>query len=681
MPSLATSTPDYARHLEHVGSHWSLDAIWTTAWEDVSRFELLPGCPLKDDKWVLPSQWSGPAYRAGYMRALDFTKAVPEGWGRAEDRTEMHLRRLKRLAVLLFTQTLRISDQVRKPPQPGTWLNKMKRLLRVAREAVVLAPESASTATGCPDLGTTFLHLSVKQVRELEVTNRFFFQMDAARLNAMLRHRYFGDWPAVDVASSHESRTKETWQPFSDEFTALIGQAAIWVTEALGPDILRLWAPIKEIRESRMKSSHPRKARASMKAVIDEFLSSKSKDDRDFRFHFRVRTSEFGGNNGRTLTDWGDIEPISVGRLAELLQSAHAIIICLSCGMRQGELVSLPRECLQQSEGGNLLRGYTYKLAEASEERHWPLPGIAVKAIHQQQRLATLLDPQGQFLFASFTRSSNRPSEREMLKFDPKTFCRLVFTKDGQPLSYFCEGSIHTHRFRKTVARLAALSLVGANQTLFDILGHRDPEMTLNYILADPDLQGEMRKIAREAVLLMAKEAVNDADNNGGPASDAVRELKQRFKARSAEAEMDETSLMSVAKILSQDGRVILAKKNVLCTKALNQAGPCNKKIGNPDVGNCQIDCLHRLELAAAKHDHHHALLQALESYDQSEGMMRVWWQGQVITHLLPFEDLAKEMMNDERVAALVAEIRDSPIEGVELESYAGSARILGLLT
>jgi hypothetical protein len=123
---------------------------------------------------------------------------------------------------------------------------------------------------------------------------------------------------------------------------------------------------------------------------------------------------------------------------------------------------------------------------------------------------------------------------------------------------------------------------------------------------------------------------------------------------------MDETSLLVVAKLLSQNGRVMLVKRNVLCTKTEKQAGPCNRRIGTPDIGNCSVGCLHRLELAAAKQDHLNALEQALGAVKSAEGMIRAWWQGQIIGHLLPFPEIAREALARE-------DVRDA-LRGLDLD-------------
>lgn len=643
-------------------AEWPLDRIWTAEWRDIEYLQLLPGSPIRQDIWELPREWagSGPAQSPG-ARRIDFLKALPPEWNRFDPRSEMVLRRLKRVATLLFVRTLRLNEQVRNPPQPSTWVAMLKRTCRVARDALRF-DQSRTKQSSCPDAHPIFANLTPSQLDVLRTHHRGFFEAETPRLNALFRHGHFDDWPAGDVSPAERQQNKRKWQPFPDDFTALVGHAAVWTVEVLGPDLLECWEGLCRVTDE-TRGMHFRNSQPLRRDYVRSWRGRTVNEALQFPYCYGVIRGDGKTVGRRLLSSWSDVRPSEVHGLVRLLQEAHAAVVSLATGPRNGELSSLPRDCLREVMGSNLLRGYTFKLAEESEARDWPLPAVAVFAIRQQQRLAEVLDPGGDKLFVSFSGPTTGCRKRERLQIPADRFTDGVHTLDGKTLTSQCSGSVHSHRYRKTVARLAALSLVGANQILFDILGHRDPEMTLNYILSDPELQDQMRKIAQEAAIVMAKQAVANPDLNGGPAATGVRELAGRFLARSAKEELDESSLRTVAEILSQNGRVMLVKKNVLCTKALNQAGPCNKRIGNPDVGNCHVDCLHRLEFAAAKQDHRVALDQALAEIASAEGLMRVWWQGQIVSHLIPFPDLGAEMLQDTRVRAA--------LKGVKLDAFA----------
>ena len=177
-------------------------------------------------------------------------------------------------------------------------------------------------------------------------------------------------------------------------------------------------------------------------------------------------------------------------------------------------------------------------------------------------------------------------------------------------------------------------------------------------MLSDPELQAEIREVAKEASIAVAVEGVKSVDGNGGPAAAGLRKMVHRLAPRIAGQDMGTEDLQRAAKVLSRNGsQVMLVRRNVLCTKIANQAGPCTRKVGRPDVGQCQVACDHRLELEAAKADHAKAIEQILEIAPSiRDGLERAWWVGQLRTHLSPFPDLAQAYENDVRVLALLGE-------------------------
>lgn len=110
--------------------------------------------------------------------------------------------------------------------------------------------------------------------------------------------------------------------------------------------------------------------------------------------------------------------------------------------------------------------------------------------------------------------------------------------------------------------------------------------------------------------------------------------------------------------------------------KTFNQAGPCTRKRGNPDIGGCQTDCTHRLELAAARADHRKAIGLILGKVPGNDCMMRVWWQAQLLSHLVPFADLGAEMLADPRVQAALVGVSSHSVEMLD-EHQREAARAL----
>ncbi|WP_287979239.1 hypothetical protein [Sphingomonas sp.] len=656
----APATADPVRqHVDLLSADVLLDRIWFADWADIRNIQLLPGYPLECDEWILSHEWASAGQKQNLgRRIVSFSQLRAPSGDPAYLHREHSIRRLKRIGVLLFTQTVPLNLQMRGPVKPSTWVRTMQRLIDAAAVALD-KPAIQPAASTCPDGDPIFRNLTPDELRTAFKGSVDELSSAIPRLNGLLKMGQFDDWPAEDVYVEGSKR-ENVWQPFSDEFVAVAGSAALWMSETLGPHILEAWEALRYMASQPVSRSNPLKAAAERQAYASRWAETMQQKGIDLKFQFALSRLLPDQRRG-VLSSFDQVTPRAIGDLAYLLQEAHAWIISLAAAPRNGELVSLPRDCLRPVQGGSLMSGYTFKLSDSEESRDWPIPKVAVEAIRLQQRLAEIVDPGGDRLFIVFKilQDKDKRHDRDRNKFNAEKFAQSVFTLDGDSLESLCTGNIHAHRFRKTVSRLAALSLVGANEILFDILGHRDPEMTLAYILSDPELQEEMRVIAREAAILITKKAVEQADDLGGPAASGVKELVGRYRARSAEGDMDETSIMVVARLLSQNGRVTLVKRNVLCTKTLQQAGPCNRRTGNPDIGNCQVGCLHRLELAAARHDHKLALARAVKAFHDAEGMMRSWWQGQIIGHLLPFPDLARDALADPDVR--------SALEGVDL--------------
>jgi len=655
--------PGPREHRAELAHRPVFERMWSAPWDEIKNVEVIPGCPFERDEWVIPNSWaSGGALQGGSYRTIAFARALPDDWQQEEDGAEAVLRRLKRVAALLFLLTLRLQRRVTRPPKPSTWVMNCQALIRAGRHALTLPREvSAPSRSTCPDGFMIFQDLLPEQLAELKRAHPSFSHAVVARLNALLESGAFDDWPATDVAVGRFGG--ESWRPFNDSFTAMVGHAAVWMLETLGPDLITCWQQLREIQTTAAGG----RRRSDVNEYRKDWLANwcGSQLTRGFTFEYQLLCNVSDVNEaGIVVVDaWPPRLPLFVRNMVSLLQAAHMIVLALATGARDGELADLPRACLNEAWDQDLLIGHTYKLSDSShgERRNWPLPKLAVQSIRQQERIAEIVQPGGTRLFVPF--SSRCEGSLRTLAAALRSFSRRVRLPDGRPLASLCDGTVHVHRFRMTVVRLAALSVAGSNQILFDVLGHRDPQMTLSYILSDPNLQDDMRQIAYEASIALATQAIGSADANGGPAAVLVRELAGRLTPRSAEQEMDVRTLGTAAEILSQNGHVMLVKPGVLCTKTFKQSGPCSRRAGSPDIGNCQMDCVHRLELAAARDDHRKAIEQILVSIPTASGMMRAWWQGQLLSHLSPFEDLRTEMLGDMRVQQALSDVPQNAID------------------
>ncbi len=606
----------------------------------------------------MPAEWAGPGTkRSSSQRTIRFGSVVPQGWDPDGKAARAAIMRVKRMAVLMRVRVLKVGAHVMDPTQPSSWVQHVHYLIGAARTALGLIDDETEVDGDRP----IFARLSPAQMEVVRREHAGFAKLVVHRLNALFSNDAFDDWPAVDVLV--ERGEKKPIQPLPDRYTAALGHSARWFIETVGPDLLSCWEEmllITETNEGKRRLNNVRDYRRS-RLIAWEGSTLVS----GFKFVYVPVVRSTGENMRRNKTTCATWPPENFSCLRDmifLLQAAHVIVISLCTAGRDSEITDLRRDCLVRRSELDLLKGPTYKLSDSpfGEERHWPLPRLAVAAIEQQRRLAQITAPDGERLLVPF--SSTAEGDLKNVGSMMRSFSTRMMMPDGTPLASLGDGLLASTRIRKTVVRLAALALVGANQILMDILGHRDPEMTLGYILSDPGIQDDMRTVAREAAIAVGREAITGAQGNGGRAAEAVKELARRLTPRGAPAELEAEGLSLAAEILTLNGSVMLVRKNVLCTKTFNQFGPCTRRAGAPDAGNCQPDCAHRLELAAARADHKAAIRQILEEAPTEPGLMRSWWQAQLVAHLTPFRDLAVEMFEDDRVRSLLEGINETAL-------------------
>lgn len=641
-----SSFVDIAGDVEAVrAAHW--EGAWSEPWEGLAAKSLVPRCKISEDVWQLPKEWAAAgAQRSEAYRSISFARALPSDWDRSSDRSEAILRRLKRLAVLMFVLTPasvgRGRRSARRTLAPSTWASHVRILLRFTQRLLTSHGVAFDQRSSCPEKLSIFGHLTPKALLNSIAEYPDFARALVPRLNALVEKRLIDDWPSHDV-SVPKPRDGAAWLPFEDSFLGKLGPLALWTSQTLGPLAVECWSEVAgAIRD-------PSLTRKRLRARYSVY-KSKLGPPEEFPLLLKLRGD---GNRAELLSQWPPQNLNGVRQCLALAQMANATILLLALGLRTSELTELRRDCLRQFGDELMLAGSTFKLSEQREgaARRWPLPEVAIAAVRRQQQIGDLLKPKSPYLFVP----SQGPGDL-MVSFRVHAFAETAWDLTGIPVASSCTGTIHTHRFRKSVARLAALTLLGAGQTLFEIFGHRDPEMTLGYILSDPDLQDEIRIITKEASIALAAEAIATAEENGGNAALKVKALADRLTPRLAGEDLDETALRRAAQILSQDGSAMLVRQNVLCTKTFNQFGPCTRRAGAPDAGNCDVGCGHRLELAAAKADHVAAIEQILSSFAAEDEFSLAWWRGQLQAHLAPFPEIAETYADDSRFHELVGQ-------------------------
>lgn len=372
--------------------------------------------------------------------------------------------------------------------------------------------------------------------------------------------------------------------------------------------------------------------------------------------------------------------------LAELLglcgnvQQAHLFVVSMSTGGRKSETLDLRRNCVEYARNGiPYASGRTFKLVRMHEGeiRDWVLPDLAVKAIAQQVCLVDAMERLGRqnpaidahaksreltdHLWAQISSGAASDRTQPLLHLgDAIVAYAKAIGMDAKPGGQ----QLRPHRFRKTVARLAALALTQAPKILMDVFGHKSIEMTLYYILTDKSLQAEIEQVGRELRVVraaVAVEAIVAAEDTtgtelnlgsyGGPAALMIsRAIQvQRGRVHQRGEQWGTKSVRELAEILTLQGKAWeVVREGVLCTKLPGtESGPCNKSKGRPEPSHCQTNCNHRLEESFLREDVDASIEYSVREFEAAlqadDELMQAMWAGQMRAHLPRFTDLQEK--------------------------------------
>lgn len=421
------------------------------------------------------------------------------------------------------------------------------------------------------------------------------------------------------------------FQPFPDTFTASAGWHAIQMIHVVGPTLLdaleaaaAVQVSVRTINEDSRSSRYKQplgavRVHQIRVATLDPVIANWRWTAPDgtaltalpMELHASARTT------GRI--NWPPHTHAQAWALLTVLQASHLWPVALASAGRHGEVLSLDEDCLRR-QGSDAPTGafHTWKLdGVAGRDAEAPLPALVVTALKQQKRLARLIKQSvgvpGSHLWVQTTSLPGQPLG------DFSNSLR-AFTK-AFSLKPLLEGSnAHMHRFRKTLVRMVALTLVHAPKILMDILGHRDEQMTvLRYILSNPGTVKEIEEVTRELIILKGVEAVTHADQLQGKAAPILRERVASYSKRVGAKAMDPQNLMEFVRTMTEGGTgwAIIAP-GIVCT-GFNNGGLCNKGQGKPNPHYCNPACDNQLVMKTYDEDGMtvtSAVVKAIETVD-----------------------------------------------------------------
>lgn len=484
---------------------------------------------------------------------------------------------------------------------------------------------------------------------------------------------------------------KHGWKPLPDRFVADAGWRMIWLVERLGPALIQcatgLIAARREAQDVPGKGRMRDRVRHATDAYLSSFLWRTPEGDVIDRLPFELALTFCGGAAKGNKKGGGVVRPPrtftwppkflpDINALLLILQDSHLFLFLLPTGGRISECASLTTSCVVDAcQGSEKVEGRTYKIVEISggELREWPVPTLTLNAIRQQLQVKPLAEA----LAEGNKRRLKRGESVETVDLWTTATAKSIEQSVNQRLNTtirhlgiinLLEGDrLHTHRCRKTIARLAALAIVGAPKLLMDLFGHGSIVMTLHYILRDPLIQAEMKSVAKAQTIMMAEQAIKTAEDCGGAAAKRIAAARKNERTRIG-SDYGATNDRELAEVMTNNGQAwFLVRENIVCTKQPDQSGACTKARGIAQPGSCKTDCWHRLELAAAIEDADRALRAQVNNLQvaMAEGshLQVELWRGQVLATLPRFPKLREKWSTHPIVAELLWQAKSNQME------------------
>lgn len=620
---------------------------------------------------LFPEHELPPGYKSPARRGCDFNRYVR---GLKEADRSLAVLTLMRLAILLYLIRSGTWRQ-RTIPSPSTYLM----WLRIHARMVQMTHASGTSPL---EQGKVFALVNPDQLPKVSAQIKKRIDIEIARLRQLSNEGLWRDAPLVaEPAKFERSRldaatlvrdptyTASPYEPLPDVFVADAGWRSLWVLKDLGPALIRCAEGLIPLATADIESESANTIFIYRQRLAKQFLKAFDWTD---SLGAKINTLPFTVNQKNSEPyEW---PPRSIGTVRQLLglvQFAHLFIFLLSTGARIGEALSLEDTGLQDS--GDSAVGRTFKLVFKAEGeiKEWPIPEVAALALRQQERLRDVLhalpavskgsafspspvtaEPSGTFWSKTFGGALDNGYNEMLNRWATALDLRAQLGKRG----------LHSHRFRKTLARLAALALVGAPKILMDLFGHRTIEMTLHYILTDPQLRAEIQEVAKAQTIMLAEQAIEEAAASGGPAAPRVQKAVASARARRGE-DFQASDVRELAELLTLNGTTWqLVRPGVVCIKSPSEAGPCSRRVGVPEPSKCRSYCSHRLEQALLKDDVARTLAEATANFESAvadgDEITAEEWKGQVLANLRRFPELEEKWKRNKTVRGILAQQR-----------------------
>ena len=485
--------------------------LWDSPWEAVADVEVLPGVKLADDRWPIPIDAHDLPRQSAERATVDFRWLLPRGWARAETRSELALRRMKRMGGLLLSCTVvRANGSVVAPPSDATWLQAMHplvlagRLALAFREGIDQALDGRHEASGaelpksrCPDGPPVFATLSREQMDDIASKVPLLKVRVAHRFDGLLGSGVFDDWHEGEL--DDEGKISVPFPPYNDDFLAALLHGSLRLV-SIGPEVLECFQQTLALEQAGRRDE--------AEALLAGWEGRLLKPGAPMGVSVRPMANVSRQYYKEVLHNWPPPTLSALHRLVRRLEEANYVIISFCTLGRLAEVNTLPRQGLSRSGESQVLQGTARKGSDASagSARWWPLCADAAMAVRNQQILMAIVAPSGEHLFETWRGKGSEHCDYADVHALGEMLARCLCRGDGRPISELCDGPIHHARFRVSGVRLAALAMPGGEFAMQHFLSHGSLASTIDYVMANPRAAIEVLAVVRRVAAARAKD-------------------------------------------------------------------------------------------------------------------------------------------------------------------------------
>ncbi|WP_095201417.1 integrase [Mesorhizobium carmichaelinearum] len=637
-------------------------------WNALRRIEIFPGCRLGDPILQVPETYLPP----GAMRRPGSRRRDPSLGGKlfagVEEAVARHRDENVRRALLV----LWLPHDGKRGGNglgPSSWLTHSGLFLRAVSYLIEDAPPDlceiwglfhddrrpkfnkiTSSKRSRDDLETIYQRLRKGAARGF-IPDLLGSSPPQAKPRASAEQSHKNPIDSDDEGTQEDEQIEITnaaeKEHFDDQFVVEIIGRSIWIIENIAEKCIQCWSNAEEIAQQNPGLSYEQ-VKLRKNAIVSGFDwygdDIKHQSTLPFKVRQRVDHQRYALSDAWPPKNYG-----SLALLIGLIQALDFTLLAFCTAARHHEISGTRAEVKagEQSDGRMHSRTHKMKPMIGGEERDWPLHPMATRALALQEKLASVIRPEGKrHLWVQFkSLEESRRGGHLANMTEP-----MVYAVDHLGLTEGCNGRPHGHRWRHTVTRLVALAVVESMQLLLDLLGHADFEHLLAYLLSNPDLSSEVMETAAEASIVLASTAIEEVLDGraGGPAAATLKSGLEGMAMRRGIEAFGTDDRREAAEILTANGTYWgLVRPGIICTKAPGQFGACTKGRGAPDKGGCRADCAARLELELAKAQCRQELLTQIDEYSRSTDypMAVARLKGQILANLHRWEEVREEMV------------------------------------